>query len=53
MLAMVEVRMWLEYGDYLAIYCKALSHGGMKDLLWKRTEKCDWQEVSRRLKIEE
>ena len=25
----------------------------MKDLLWKKTERCDWQEVARRLKIEE
>lgn len=51
--AMKEVRVWLEYGDYLAIHCEALNQGGMRDLLWKTTEGWNWQEVARRLEIEE
>lgn len=37
----------------MAIHCEVLSQGDMRDLLWKKTEGCDWQEVSRRLEIEE
>lgn len=51
--AMIEVRMWLEYGDYLAIHCEQINQRDMRDLLWKTTERCDWQEVARRIKIGE
>ncbi len=51
--AMMELRMWLEYGDYLALHCEQINQGDMRDLLWKTTEKCDWQEVARRITSEE
>lgn len=38
--AMKEVRMWLKYGDYVAIHCEVLSQGEMRDLLWKTPEGC-------------
>ena len=49
---MIEVRMWMEYGDYLAIHCVQLYQGEMRDLRWKTHENCDWLEVSRRLEAE-
>lgn len=39
---LIEVIMWVEYGDYLAIRCEQLNQGDMRDLLWETTAKIDW-----------
>lgn len=41
------------YGDYLALHCEILNQGDMNDMLWKRTEGCDWQVVAEKLADEE
>ena len=50
--AMAELRMKVEYGDYLSHTCSALKAENMCDLIWK-VKKLDWQEVGRQVKKEE
>lgn len=49
---MAELRLKVEYGDYLAYTCMALKGEGMSDLVWK-VEKLDWQAVAERIRTEE
>ena len=50
--AMAELRLKVEYSDYLAHTCSALRAENMGDMVWK-VEKLDWQEVGRQVKKEE
>ena len=50
--AMAELRMKVEYGDYLSHTCSALKAENMGDMIWK-VKKLDWQEVGRQVKKEE
>ena len=50
--AMAELRMVVEYGDYLAYTQMALKADGMNDMKWK-VEKLDWQAVAEEVKKEE
>ena len=49
---MAELRMVVEYGDYLAYTRTALKADGMNDMKWK-VEKLDWQAVAEEVKKEE
>ena len=51
--SMIEIRMVMEYGDYLALQCEALNQGDMRRLLWKTTTGCDWKIVANKLREEE
>ena len=50
--AMSEIRMKVEYGDYLAYACVSLTTESMNDLAWK-IDRLDWQEVAERIEKEE
>ncbi|KAL9063218.1 MAG: hypothetical protein Q9161_009583 [Pseudevernia consocians] len=50
--AMAELRLRVEYGDYLAHTCSALKAENMSDMIWK-VKRLDWQEVGRQVKKEE
>ena len=50
--AMVELRMVVEYGDYLAYTWTALKGDDMNEMKWK-IEKLDWQAVAEEIKKEE
>ena len=49
---MAELRMMVEYGDYLAYTRAALKGQGMDDMIWK-VDKLDWQDVGDRILYEE
>ena len=49
---MAEVRLKVEYGDYLAYTCTAFKGEGMNDMIWK-LQKLDWQAVGDRIRAEE
>ena len=50
--AMVELRMMVEYGDYLAYTCTALNRDNMSDMKWK-VEELDWQAVAEEVQKEQ
>ena len=50
--AMAEIRMMVEYGDYLAHTCTALKGNNMNDMKWK-VDKLDWQAVAEEVRKEE
>ena len=49
---MAELRLKVEYGDYLAYSCINLKGEAMSDMIWK-LEKLDWQGVATRIRAEE
>ena len=49
--AMAELRMKVEYGDYLAYTCEALRGNNMNDMRWK-LQKTDWQAVAKQINAE-
>ena len=47
--SMLEIRMCKEYGDYSASYYGAFELRAVRDLLWKSTTGCDWDQVTMEL----
>ena len=50
--AMAELRMMVEYGDYLAYPCTAFKGDNISDMKWK-VDKLNWQAVAEKVKKEE
>ncbi|KAI9823349.1 MAG: hypothetical protein M1819_001367, partial [Sarea resinae] len=51
--AMIELRIFLEYGDYLAVSLESLRRPTFSSSMWRLHPELNWQEVNTRLEAEE
>ena len=50
--AMAEIRLTLEYGDYLSLACRKLKDKRMDEMQW-RVDRVDWTEAAQKIREEE
>ena len=48
-----DIRLDLEYGDYLAIACRKYRTNEMSDMMWKTHPEMDWQDVEAEMATED